>query len=458
MTDIERLQQRVQALKRRRAAAEAAKKRIEAIDPTDHEAAIYYPLHEDIQQGNHVYYNLTGGRGSCKSSFVSLEIVYGIMQDKSGNSSAIVFRKWGSTLRESVFSQILWSIDALGVPDLWDSTVSPMRCTYRPTGAQIVFRGLDDNSKIKSIKPPKGFFRYIWFEEFSELEGERFTRSVLQSVARGGIPVIFRSFNPPVSLNNWANKYIAQPNTEAITLHTNYTQVPPEWLGEVFLNEAQRIQDLNFQVYQHEYLGIPTGTGGEVFTSLDVRQITPAELEKLEYRYCGLDFGFASDPAAVVLLFYDRSTERIYFADEIYKRGLTNEQLAQEISEKGFDRFGLPVKNPITGEEAPAPAQNIVCDCAEPKSIVDLRYYGIHATPCYKRAGCVTYRIKWLQKRTLVIDPQRTPNAYREFTQYEYDTDKDGNFLPSVPDRDNHTIDAAAYALDCLIFNRHEGA
>ena len=279
----------------------------------------------------------------------------------------------------------------------------------------------------------------------------------MQSVGRGGKPVVFRSFNPPVSLNNWANKFIQQPNEEALTLHTDYTQVPPEWLGGVFLNEAQRIQSLNPKVYEHEYLGIPTGSGGEVFTTLEVREIADEELAMQCYRYVGCDFGFASDPAAVVALYYDRSTETIYFADEIYKRGLSNEALAAEIRAHGLDHVGEPRKNPITGAET-APEQVIYCDCAEPKSVHDLREYGLQARPCIKRPGCVNYRIKWLQKRTLVVDPRRTPNVYREFSQYEYDADKDGNFLPSVPDRDNHTIDAAAYALTILIFNPREGA
>lgn len=188
-----------------------------------------------------------------------------------------------------------------------------------------------------------------------------------------------------------------------------------------------------------------------------MREIADEELAMQCYRYVGVDFGFASDPAAVVALFYDRSTETIYFADEIYKRGLSNEALAAEIRAHGLDHVGEPRKNPITGAET-APEQVIYCDCAEPKSVHDLREYGLQARPCIKRPGCVNYRIKWLQKRTLVVDPRRTPNVYREFSQYEYDADKDGNFLPSVPDRDNHTIDAAAYALTILIFNPREGA
>lgn len=360
--ELDRLEKRIRALQARKAARAATFERVQGIDPTEHEAAVYHAIHEDIAADAHTYYNLPGGRGSCKSSFVSLEIVDGIQKDPTGTGSAVVFRRWGSTLRESVFAQIQWAIDALGVSDLWSCTVSPMRCTYLPTGAQIIFRGLDDNSKIKSIKPAKGFFRWVWFEEFSELPGENFVRSVMQSVGRGGKPVVFRSFNPPVSLNNWANKFVQQPNEEALTLHTDYTQVPPEWLGEVFLNEAQRIQALNPKVYDHEYLGIPTGSGGEVFTTLEVREIADEELAMQCYRYVGCDFGFASDPAAVVALYYDRSTEIIYFADEIYKRGLSNEALAAEIRAHGLDHVGEPRKNPITGAET-APEQVIYCDC-----------------------------------------------------------------------------------------------
>ena len=120
-------------------------------------APCYLPLHEDIQAGQHRFYNLPGGRGSCKSSFVSLEIVDGIQNDPTGQSNAIVFRRVAGTMRDSVFSQIAWAIDLLGVSHLWKPTVSPMAYEYLPTGAQILFRGLDDASKLKSIKPRHGF-------------------------------------------------------------------------------------------------------------------------------------------------------------------------------------------------------------------------------------------------------------------------------------------------------------
>lgn len=448
-------------LMRRAKAARATKDRqrdalavLDAIDITQHIAAVYKPLHDDVEAAAHTTYNLPGGRGSCKSSFVSLEIVNGIMKDTTGHSNAIVFRLYGNTLRESVFSQIAWAIDTLGVNHLWKSRLSPMQWTYTPTGAQIIFRGLDDPSKLKSIKPTRGVFRYIWFEEFSELPGPNFTRNVMQSVQRGGDTfTVFRSFNPPISANNWANVFIKEPDERATTLLTDYTMIPPEWLGEAFLYEAQRLKEVNPQAFEHEYMGIPTGTGGEVFPNLEIREITDAEISNMGYIYQGLDFGFAVDPAAFLRVSYDRKHDTIYFLDEIYKRGLSNAQLAEEIKAKGYHKDGRGgYVSPVFGVMSAEGQQLITADCAEPKSIADMRAAGLKCTGCHKEPGCVEYRVKWLQHRRIVIDPARTPNAYREFVNYEYMTDKDGNFLSRLPDKDNHTIDAAAYALDRLIY------
>ena len=452
----DRLKERVRAVKAAKDRQRDALALLDAIDVTQHIADVYRPLHEDITAAAHTTYNLPGGRGSCKSSFVSLEIVNGIMKDTTGHSNAIVFRLYGNTLRESVFSQIAWAIDTLGVNHLWKSRLSPMQWTYTPTGAQIIFRGLDDPSKLKSIKPTRGVFRYIWFEEFSELPGPNFTRNVMQSVQRGGDTfTVFRSFNPPISANNWANVFIREPDERAITLQTDYTMIPPEWLGEAFLYEAQRLKEVNPQAFVHEYMGIPTGTGGEVFPNLEIRAITDEEISNMGYIYQGLDFGFAVDPAAFLRVYYDRKHDTIYFLDEIYKRGLSNAQLVEEIKAKGYDKTGRPGYTPLyPGAPTYEEKALIVADCAEPKSIQDLRDSGLKVIGCHKEPGCVEYRVKWLQHRRIVIDPARTPNAYREFVNYEYMTDKDGNFLSRLPDKDNHCVDAAAYALDRLIYHQ----
>lgn len=125
--------------------------------------------------------------------------------------------------------------------------------------------------------------------------------------------IVFRSFNPPISANNWANVFIQEPDEKAVTLLTNYTQVPPEWLGEAFLYEAERLKALNYKAYEHEYMGIATGTGGEVFPNLEIREITEEEISRMGYIYQGLDFGFAVDPAAFIRVAYDRKTDTVYF-------------------------------------------------------------------------------------------------------------------------------------------------
>jgi len=277
----------------------------------------------------------------------------------------------------------------------------------------------------------------------------------MQSVLRGQGPgaIVFRTFNPPISANNWANVFIREPDEKAVTLLTDYTMIPPDWLGESFLYEAERLRDVNPKAYEHEYLGVPTGAGGEVFPNLEIREITDKEIEQMGYFYQGLDFGFAVDPAAFLRVSYDRKSDTVFFVDEIYKRHLSNKQLAEEIKKRRYDRGGGAYHSPILGgvyEEK----QLITADCAEPKSILDMQAEDLKCIPCHKEPGCVSYRVKWLQHRRIVIDPKRTPEAYREFVNYSYATDKDGNFLSELPDKDNHTIDACAYALDRLIYRR----
>lgn len=418
-------------------------------------APAYIPLHDDIIRGDHSIYHLPGGRGSAKSSFVSLEVVDGMMKDPAAN--AVVFRRTANTLRDSCYSQIAWAIDELGASSLWRGNVSPMQYTYLPTGQQIIFRGVDDAGKLKSLKPRRGYFRFIWFEEFSEMQGANTVRNVLQSVMRGADDFIcFNTFNPPISLNNWANKYILLPDDRATVFKTTYEMIPPEWLGSAFIAEAERLREINESAYRHEYLGEAIGTGGEVFPNLQAREITDAEIDQLQYIYSGCDFGFAQDPMAYIRAAYDEKHDTIYLIDEIYRKHMSNKQLADEIKRRGYDSTGRyshyvsPMMG-FTSSEIPA---TVICDSAEPKSIADLQNEGIKAIACRKFAGCVQYRIKWLQQRRIIIDPKRTPNAWREFSSYEYEVSKDGEILSDLPDRDNHTIDSLAYALDRIIYRR----
>lgn len=439
------LRKQVEAAAKLRAA-----RNVDRVNILDCIAECYRTLHSDVIQGQHSEYNLPGGRGSCKSSFVSLEIVDGMMKDSMAN--AMVIRKTAATIRESVFEQIQWAIDTLGVSELWKSNVNPLSFTYLPTGQKILFRGLDDTNKLKSLKLRKGFFKYLWFEEFQELAGENTVRSVKQSVIRGagGNVRTFNTFNPPLSINNWANKYVLQNDPRALTFRTDYTMIPPEWLGLEFIAEAERLRSTNERAYRHEYMGEAVGSGGEVFPNITEREITEEEIDQLQYFYYGLDWGFSVDPFAFVRCAYDRRTDTIFLLDEEYKTGCSNSRIAEIIQGKDYTSQSKVYRD-IFGQRFEDHAFTITADSAEPKSIADLRDAGLKVIACKKYAGSVQYGIRWLQNRNIVIDSRRTPNAYREFSTYEYVTTKDGVFLADVPDRDNHTIDAVRYAFDSLI-------
>ena len=395
----------------------------------------YYDFARDIVQHGHTHYSASGGRGSLKSSLFS--IITPTLMLQHPDCHALVLRKVGNTIRDSVYAQYMWGIEQLGMAALWDAKKTPMELIYKPTGQKIMFRGADDPMKIKSIKTPFGYIGITHFEELDQFSGRGEIRNILQSTRRGGkLFWNFESFNPPISRDNWANKDALEDWPDRLCIKTTYLQSPPEWLGEQFIYDAEQLKALDFRSYQHEYLGEPVGTGGNVFDNIEAREITDDEVKSFDHIFQGNDWGWYPDPFAFVRLHYDRQRETIYFIDEIYQNKLTNEQSAQIILDRGYkDSY-------------------ITSDSAEPKSVADFRAMGLPAQGAKKGPGSVDYGMKWLQKRKIVIDRRRTPNVYREFTEYEYERDKHGNIITGYPEENNHAIDATRYALE-RVFNRY---
>lgn len=457
MKSQDQLIQRLRAVGAVRMMAQRLREEIGQIDVREHIAEVYHPLHEDLSSGAHTFYNLPGGRGSGKSSFCALEIVDGIMKDPTQLSSALVVRKWAITLRSSVYNQIGWAIQELGVSSHWRSTLTPLQYVC-DTGQVIKFTGLDDPQKLKSLKPSKGYFGYLWLEELCELTGERELRNLQQSILRGGDSFrVLRSFNPPISRSNWANELVARADPQSVTLLTNYLQIPPEWLGQVFLSEAEKLKEVNERAYQNEYLGLPVGNGSEVFENLEIREIPDEEYKSQTNLYGGIDWGFSKDPAVFLRVSYDPKREEIRILDEIYKTHLSNKELAELIKEKGYHLLEGGYMSPFGGY-----IQShlmITCDSSEPKSVSDMVGLGLKARACQKFAGCVEYRVKWLQHRKIIVDPARTPNTARELQNYHYEVDKGtGEILSKLTPGDDHTIDSLAYALDTEIYVRKNSA
>lgn len=393
----------------------------------------YYSVARDVFHHGHTHYDFSGGRGSLKSSTISILVPLLLMQSENRNCHALVLRKVANTIRDSVYAQYIWAIGELGAAAYWEAKVSPMELIYKPTGQKIMFRGADDPMKIKSIKVPFGYIAVTHFEEKDQFAGRAEIRNILQSTMRGGQRYWnFESYNPPISRDNWANKDSLEERADRLCHKSTYLQAPPEWLGQQFLDEAEHLRRSDERAYQHEYLGIPVGTGGNVFENLEFREITDDEIKKFDRIYQGVDWGWFPDPFAFIRLHYDRARETVYLIDEIYRNKMSNEESAREIKRRGY-----------------ADAR-IICDSAEPKSAADFRAEGLPAFEAAKGAGSVEYGMKWLQRRKIVIDRRRTPHAYDEFVGYEYERNKDDEIISGYPDEKNHLIDATRYALEVV--------
>jgi phage terminase large subunit len=388
----------------------------------------FYDVHRELKAELYDEYWLKGGRGSTKSTFISMEILLGIIKDPEAN--AVVFRRYQNELRDTVYGQFEWSAVKMGIAHLFKFRVSPMQIIYIPTGQKIVFKAADNPRKLKSINLGRGYVKYAWFEEVDQFASMNEIRNILQSLFRGENKkrISFFSFNPPKSGRSWANQETKIPKPGRRVHHSTYLDVLPEWLGERFLADAEHLKKTNETAYRHEYLGEEVGTGLEVFTNIELRKITDEEIATFDRIRQGLDFGYAVDPLCFERMHYDRTRRRLYIFTEISGLNLFNRQFWEKAQ-----RYNDVVT---------------IADSAEPKSIAELKSWGMKIKGAQKGPGSVEFGIKWLQDlEAIIIDPERCPLAAKEFINYSLETDRNGNIKSQFPDKDNHSIDCTRYAL-----------
>ena len=401
-------------------------------------ASSFVDINRSIDNREYREYYFEGGRGSTKSSFISEKIIE--LLENNPTMCCVALRKVKDTLKDSVYTQLEWAIDTLsekypGIKDRWKLTKSPLEIRNIVTGQIIYFRGADDYGKIKSLKVPKGMYVGItWYEEFDQFAGMNEVRKINQSLIRGGEDFIqFYSYNTPASSMHFVNVEKIIPK-ETRTVHlSDYRSVPKDWLGSAFIDEAEFLKSVNQRLYENEYLGLMTGTGGNVFENLELREITDEEINTFDYIYQGMDFGWFPDPLAWTKMCYNPSQRTLYIFDEYVVNKMSNEEVWRNLKEeKGVVEDDL-----------------IISDSAEPKSIGDFRSYGSSMRGAEKGPESVKYSMKWLSALTkIVIDPRRCPISAQEFSTYEYEQDKDGNYISGYVDENNHCIDSVRYALN----------
>lgn len=399
-------------------------------------APSFYGLHHAIQRNEYSSYWLKGGRGSTKSSFASIQIILGMVDDP--NANALALRKVDNTVRKSILESFLWAIDVLDLNNSFTHTKSPAEITYLPTGQKIIMSGLDDPRKLKSIRLQKGYFKFLWFEEAEEFNGMEEIRSVEQSTRRGGdVFVEFITYNPPNDPAAWVNEESKNEANDRYVHFSNYLDVPRDWLGKQFFSDAEALKKRDPLKYEHEYMGHAVGRAEQIvfhgkWQSKDFTTPPASECYQGRYFY-GADWGFANDPTTLVRLFIkiEGNARNLYIDHDIGGVGIDMDDIPQL-----FDAVPESRK------------WRIYADCARPETVsyVKKKQFNIESAP--KWSGSVEDGIEYIKSFENIYIHPRCAKTINEFNKYSYKVDRNTKeILPVLVDNHNHYIDAIRYAL-----------
>lgn len=393
-------------------------------------------LQEAIGKGYADYWNTKkryvvckGSRGSKKSKTTALWLISHIIQYPKAN--ALCVRRYQNTLRDSVFSDLKWAIHKLNVDAFFDFTVSPMQITYIPTGQKILFRGLDEGTKITSISVDNGVLCWVWIEEAYEITNEddfnKLDMSIRGELPEGYFKRFMITFNP-WSANCWLKpRFFDTPDSDVFTKTTTWQC--NEWLGEDDRNLFLKMKEQNPRRYRIEGDGEWGIAEGLIYDKVRVENFdvdTIRQIPDIKAAF-GLDFGF-TDPNAFICSMVDNTNKRIYIFDEWYKKGVTNRIIAQQIKDMGYGN------------------QRIVCDCAEPKSIAELQDEGILAEPSRKGKDSVNHGIQLIQNYEIIIHP-KCVEFNKEISNYCWMKDKNGKPTDKPDHEFSHGMDAMRYGV-----------
>ena len=376
------------------------------------------------------YVVVKGSRASKKSKTTALWHIVKLIEYPLAN--VLVVRKTERTLRDSCYSDLKWAIQRLGLDNYFSCTVSPLEITYKPTGQKILFRGMDDPLKLTSISVPQGYICFCWIEEAYEINKES-DFDMLDESIRGELPSgLFKrltiTFNP-WSERHWLKKrFFDKEDDSVLALTTNY--LCNEWLDESDKALFERMKANNPRRYQVAGLGNWGIVDGLIFENWKEEQFNIDDIKTNCESIFGLDFGYTNDPTALFCGLLDKVNKKIYVFDEIYEKGLSNAAIYQRVNDKGFSK------------------ELITADCAEPKSIDELRGLGLRRiTAAKKGKDSIMNGIQFIQDYEIIIHP-KCVNFLTEISNYTWDKDKFGNAINKPVDDFNHLMDAMRYAIE----------
>ena len=391
------------------------------------------------------YRVVKGSRASKKSKTTALWFIYNMMKYKDANT--LVVRKTFRTLKDSCYTELKWAVKRLHVEHLWNFTLSPLEATYLPTGQKIYFRGLDDPLKVTSITVDSGVLCWMWIEEayeiMSEADFDMLDESIRGEVPDGLFKQVTITFNP-WNEGHWLKKrFFDNPDDDTLAITTNY--LINEWLDKADKAVFERMRLNNPRRYAVAGLGgwgIVDGLVYENWKEQDFKLVTKSEFNDIPVEdrnkcvirddlktRCGMDFGYTNDPTAVPIMFLDKENKKLYVWDELYKKGLSNRKIKEELTEMGYGK------------------ERYTADSAEPKSIDELDSLGLRIKGAKKGKDSINNGIQFIQELEIIIHP-RCVNFMTEISNYTWDKDKFGSKLNKPIDDFNHLMDAMRYALE----------
>lgn len=373
-----------------------------------------------------------GSRASKKSKTSALWFIVNLMKHPAAN--LLVVRATYNTLRNSCFTELKWAIARLGVQPYWQINLSPLEMTYLPTGQKIYFRGLDDPLKVTSITVDVGVLCWLWIEEAYEIDSEESFDTLDESI-RGQVPdglfkQITLTFNP-WNEHHWLKKrFFDKPDADILAKTTNY--LCNEFLDDADLRVFERMKRDNPRRYQVAGLGNWGMVDGLVYENFREAEFELSDLPDTARSFFGLDFGYTNDPTAFWAGMVDEKSKKIWVFDEMYERGMSNERIAERITEMGYAK------------------EVITADSAEPKSIDRLRTLGLRRVrAAQKGKDSILNGIDRIQDYALIVHP-RCKNFLVEIYNYTWAKDKFGRTINKPIDDFNHLMDAMRYALESL--------
>lgn len=378
-------------------------------------------VYEHIDNYSHrleVYY---GGAGSGKSYGACQKV---LLKALNRRRKVLVIRKVGATLKHSIFQLFLDLLAASGILPASRVNRSDFQISL-PNGSQLIFKGLDDPEKIKSITG----ITDIVIEEATELTEEDFLQLNLRLRPLEPEPQIYLMFNP-VSKANWVYGYFCiHPPADALIIQTTYKD--NRFLTDDYRVELEELQRRNPAYYRIYALGEFATLDKLVYPVWGKRLVTAEEIQGLPL-FAGLDFGYANDPSAIIWGRYDRENRRIYVTGEYAKTGMMNDGVATAIRSLGLAK------------------ERIIADAAEPKSIAELRQlYGLsRVAPADKGPDSVMSGIQFIIQHELIID-ERCTKTVEELENYTWEKDRrTGEYINKPVDAYNHLLDALRYGLE----------